>query len=334
MACSRLQLVLRCSQKAIMTPILIALLAPALWAAGNHIDKYLVDRRMQNAGVGAALLFSSLVGVPMALVFWLLQPRVMQVQPLHAGVLMLNGMLYIFSLWPYLIALQRDDAAVVVPLFQLTVVFSYLLGLVFLGEQLALAEMGAALLVVAGSLLLTVQWHKASRHARLKTPVLLLMLLAAFLNAMNWFLFKFVAVQENFFASSFWEYVGFGISALVLLFVAPWRNEFWAVLGRNSRALVGLAGLNELFALGAKVATNFASLFLPLAMISAIHSTQSFFVFLLGLLLSYLTPHRYKQDNMPAHVILQRVIAILLIVAGTVALSLTQAQAASHPQGF
>jgi len=83
-----------------MPSILIALLAPALWAAGNHIDKYLVDRRMLNTGVGAALVFSSIVGVPMIVVFWLLSPNVTAIHPLNAAILTINGALYIISLWP------------------------------------------------------------------------------------------------------------------------------------------------------------------------------------------------------------------------------------------
>jgi drug/metabolite transporter (DMT)-like permease len=302
-----------------MSPILIALLAPALWAAGNHIDKYLVDRRMTDAGVGAALVFSALVGVPMAVVFWLLHPAVTAMRPDHAALLTFNGALYVISLWPYLLALQRDDAAVVVPLFQLTVVFSYALGLIFLGEQLTLLEAGASALIIAGSLLLTVHWRAGMR---LKHDLLLLMVAAAFMNALNWFLFKFVAIQEDFFVSSFWEYTGFGMAAAGLLLIPVCRREFFRVLGTNSRQVIGLAGANEILALGAKIATNVASLALPLAVISTIHSLQAPFVLFFGLILSAVTPRHYLQDNVPANVFLQRMTAIVLIVVGTIGLSL------------
>lgn len=301
-----------------MSPILIALLAPALWAVSNHIDKYLVDRRMVDAGVGAALVFAALAGVPMALVFWLLHPAVTTLQPIHAALLTFNGALYVISLWPYLLALQHDDAAVVVPLFQLTVVFSYGLGLVFLGERITLLQAGASALIIAGSLVLTVHWRAGMK---LKKEVLLLMLAAAFLNAMNWFLFKFVAIQEDFFASSFWEYAGFSIAAMGLLLIPVCRRQFLQVLRTNSRQIISLAGLNELLALGAKISTNIASLALPLAVISTIHSVQSLFVLIFGLILSAVTPRHYKQDNISAHVFLQRMTAIVLIVAGTIGLS-------------
>jgi len=215
--------------------------------------------------------------------------------------------------------LRRDDASVVVPLFQLTVVFSYLLGLIFLGEQLTWLEAGASMLIIAGSLILTVDGD-AGFH--LKREVLLLMLAAAFLNALNWFLFKYVAVQENFLVSSFWEYAGFSIAAIFLLALRSPRMEFTKVVQKSSRQVIGLAGLNELLALGAKVATNIASLLLPLAVISVIHSTQSFFVLALSLILSTVTPRNYLQDNLGARVILQRVMAIVFIIAGAIGLSL------------
>lgn len=295
------------------------MLAPVLWAVGNHIDKYLVDRRMTNVGVGAALVFSALVGVPMAAVFWLLHPNVGAIQPIHAALLTLNGALYVVSLWPYMLALQRADAAVVVPLFQLTVVFSYGLGLVFLGEQLTPTVAGAAALIIAGSLMLTIHWHAGMR---LKKDVLLLMVAAAFINALNWFLFKFVAIHEAFFASSFWEYAGFSLAAVGLMLIPPCRVEFFRVLRVNSGKVMSLASVNEILALGAKIATNIASLTLPLALISTIHSLQSPFVLIFGLILSAVTPRHYKQDNIPTHIFLQRMTAIVLIVIGTVGLSL------------
>jgi hypothetical protein len=166
---------------------------------------------------------------------------------------------------------------------------------------------------------LTLHWRAGMR---LKHDVLLLMLAAAFLNALNWFLFKYAALSEDFFVSNFWEYAGFSIAALGLLLVARCRNEFFQVLATNSRRVIGLASLNEMLALGAKLATNIASLFLPLAVISSIHSMQSFFVLIFGLVLLSVTPHHYKQDNIHARAILQRMAAIVMIVAGAVALSL------------
>jgi hypothetical protein len=41
----------------------IALAAPALWSAVNYIDKYLVEKYFKGGGIGALLIFSSLVGI-------------------------------------------------------------------------------------------------------------------------------------------------------------------------------------------------------------------------------------------------------------------------------
>ena len=116
--------------------ILIALLAPACWALGNHIDKYLLGQRLDQRGIGSLMLFSALIGLPMMLLIVLIQPGVFQLSPLAGAIMMLNGMLYVIGLLPYFYALQHDEASIVVPLFQTTAVFSYLLGFVVLGEEL------------------------------------------------------------------------------------------------------------------------------------------------------------------------------------------------------
>jgi uncharacterized membrane protein len=54
----------------------------------------------------------------------IVQPDVLRIAPLHAVIVMLNGMVYVLGLLPYLYALQRDEASIVVPLFQTSAVFS------------------------------------------------------------------------------------------------------------------------------------------------------------------------------------------------------------------
>jgi uncharacterized membrane protein len=278
----------------------IALLSPALWAAGNHIDKFLLAKRLRAGGVGSLILFSSLIGfVPVFLILFI-HPAVLDISLRNAGIVILNGALYIASLLPYLHALHRDEASIVVPLFQTTAVFSYIFGLLVLGETLTLLQGLAAALIILGSLALSLEFQPKleAQRLRIKTDVLLLMLLASLLNALNWLLFKFVAVQEDFWVSSFWEYIGFiSFGVLAFLWVKPWRDEFFAVLKANSASVLSLAALNEGLSLTAKIATNIASLTAPLALISTVHGLQPAFVLGYGVLLTLFVPS-YGKENL------------------------------------
>src|SRR5262249_4261516 len=261
--------------------ISIALLAPALWALGNHIDKYLLGRRLDQRGVGSLMLFSALIGLPILPLILLFRPGVFLLSFLDAAILMLNGMLYVLGLLPYFYALQKDEASVVVPLFQTSAVFSYILGLLVLDEQLTGWQIGAALLIVVGSILITLEIEQ--RRSKFKAKLFALMLLASLLNALNWLLFKVVAVREDFWISSFWEYAGFALAGLLmLLFIKSYRHEFMAVLRQSKLNVLGLVAINENLSLAAKTAPNLASLLAPPALISTLPGLQALFVFLFG----------------------------------------------------
>ena len=195
--------------------LLIALLAPTLWAVTNHIDKYLLNQQLDQRGIGALLTASALIGLPCMLAIVLLRPGVLHISLFHSLMMVANGVLYIVGLLPYLYALQRDETSIIVPLFQTTAIFSYLLGLIFLDEQLSIRQLAAVLLLVGGAVIISLE--RKWQLVQFKADVFWLMLLAALLNALNWFVFKYVAIQDDFWATSFWEYAGFLLTALFIL---------------------------------------------------------------------------------------------------------------------
>lgn len=302
-----------------MNWVYIALLSPALWAMTNHIDKYLIERELQDQKVGSLLLFSSLIGlVPLVLIL-IARPQVLSIAPWHGALIVLNGGVYVLGLLPYYYALQRDEASIVVPLFQTATIFSYGLGLLILGEQLTSQQLLASLLIISGAVLLSIELNVKSFTFKFK--VFALMMLASCLNALNWLLFKVVAIQEEFWLTSFWEYTGFvAIGGCLLIFVRSYRQEFIVTIRCNRFSVIGLVAINEVISLAAKTATNVASLVAPIALVSTLHGLQPLFVFVYGILLTICLP-RYVQEQLQPHLLLQKTIAIALSIVGTALLT-------------
>ncbi|HNP88293.1 MAG: EamA family transporter [Chloroflexi bacterium SZAS-1] len=299
--------------------LLIALLAPTLWAVTNHIDKYLLNQQLDQRGIGALLTASALIGLPCMLAIVLLRPGVLHISLFHSLMMVANGVLYIVGLLPYLYALQRDETSIIVPLFQTTAIFSYLLGLIFLDEQLSIRQLAAVLLLVGGAVIISLE--RKWQLVQFKADVFWLMLLAALLNALNWFVFKYVAIQDDFWATSFWEYAGFLLTALfILLAVPPYRRDFVVAMRHGGRQMIGLSALNELIGIGAKTATNIASLLAPLALVSSINGLQPLFTFIYGIVLTYYLP-RYGSERLSRGIVMQKTTALVLIIAGTTLLS-------------
>lgn len=278
-----------------MNWFLIALITPALWAASNHIDKYLLSKYFKSGGVGALMVFSSVVGVFLLPFIVFLHPEVLQFSSTSL-LIALNGFLYIFAVLPYFYALQKDEATITVPIFQLIPVFSYVLAYFVLGETLTDFQLIGGAFIVTGAVGMSLDLSQ-DKKIGFKKDIFLLMFLSSLLFALNFLFFKFFALKSDFWFTSFWEYVGFAIFAtLLMLFVKSYRNQFFLVLKTNRINVLAVNGINEIVNIIAKISFNFASLLTPVTMVWIVDGTQPLFVFLYGVLLTLMFPHICKED--------------------------------------
>lgn len=298
-----------------MNWFLIALIPPALWSVTNHFDKYLLSKYFKGGGVGALMIFSSIIGVFVLGLIALIHPEVLRVPPHNAFLISLNGFLYILAILPYFYALQKDEASIAVPLFQMVPVFSYVLGWVVLKEQLSSIQIAGGLFILLGAVGMSLELLEGKR-VRFKKDVFLLMALSSLLFALNFLFFKFFALESTFWVTSFYEYIGFVVFALLLLvFVAPYRKEFIAVMKKNSLTVLSLNGVNEVVNIIAKLSFNFASLLTPITLTWVVNGFQPLFVFLYGVILTVFFPH-ISQEKIGKKHLAQKLAAILVMFIG------------------
>jgi uncharacterized membrane protein len=297
-----------------MNWFLIALIAPFFWAITNHIDKYLINRYFKSGGVGALMIFSAIIGVVLLPIIYLIEPDVIHLKTSFAIFMILNGILYVVGLLPYFYALAEDEASIIVPLFQLIPFFGYLLALVVLNENLTLLQIFASLLVISGAILISLDLTKEKN--KFKAKVFWLMVLSSFLVALNGLIFKFIALKENFWITSFWEYVGFSVAGIILLtFIKSYRNQFLFILKNNKIAVLSINGTNEILNIIAKMVMNFATILAPLALVWVINGFQPFFVFILGIILTIFSPTLGKESVLKKHLV-QKFTAIVIMFIG------------------
>jgi uncharacterized membrane protein len=291
-----------------------AIAAPALWSISNHLDKYLLGKYFKEGGAGALLIFSCMIAVVFAPLILLFRPHVFGIPLSHLLLMVLNGLLYILALIPYMYAMQQDEASIVAPLFQLLAVFGYLVGVIFLNEHLTTQQLFASALIVTGAVLLSLD---LVGKPRLKGRVFWLMCLASLVLAVNNGIFKFVAIQADFWTTIFWESVGIVFAGLLLLVCVPqYRRQFIAALRINRASVLGLNGCNEVINLVAKVSMNFATLLAPLAVVLVVNGFQPLFVFGYGVFLTIFFPTLATED-ITKRGLAQKLISILIVCVGT-----------------
>jgi drug/metabolite transporter (DMT)-like permease len=213
----------------------------------------------------------------------------------------------------YLHALQSDEASVVAPFFQTVPLFGYLLAFFVLGERLSGLQVTRGILIVVGTLIVSLRFgHQAHRF---KLRLVLLMLCCGLAAAVSSLIFKLFAIEVAFWTTTFWMFVGEAIFGVALLCVASYRRQLIDLFRSNAAALLTVNGSNELINLGGGLGNRYALMFAPLAIVQAISSTTTLFVFVFGVLLSVLFP-QLGREALSWRDLLQKGAAAALVALG------------------
>ncbi len=295
-----------------MNWFLISLVAPLLWGVNNYIDKYLVSHYFKKEGIGVLMIFSSVIAIFLLPFIFIFKPDVLSIDLRSVFILFISAFIYLLAVWFYFIALKEDEASQVVPLFQFIPVFSYFLGLFFLGENLSLFKIFACLLVILSAVGLSFDFGKKMKF---KNKVFWFMVLSSFSYAFNFFLFKFVALDVSFWTVTFWEYIGLVVCTLFLFLIPSLRVGFFRMLKINKGWVVGINFLNEMINVIAKTVLNFATLLAPLAVVWTVNGFHPFVVLFYGFVLSLILPKVFKEDFSKIN-LAKKVIFILIMFIG------------------
>ena len=293
--------------------LIFALAGPVCWAVSTHIDKYLVDRYFRESDTAILIVFTSLLGVLTLPLIWWFHAGVFDPSWRSIAVMTVSGVMYMSAMLFYLRAIQSHEASVVAPLFQATTIFSFLLAYLMLGETLTWIGLGGLALIVAGVLFLSVD--RSLRFGSFKTKLVVTMLACTFILALANVLFKFYAIQDDFWTTTFWTFVGEALFGFAILAVPHYRRQFAHLVRTNTGALLGVSGANELINLGGSLGVRYATLLAPVALVSAVSSTTTLFVFAFGTLLTLFAPHLSQEDISRGN-LARKAIAAVIVTAG------------------
>ncbi len=290
-----------------------ALLGPVSWAASTHIDKYLVEKYFKHSETAVLMVFTAIVGLLALPLIWLFDRTVVSVATADAVIVALSGALYMGAMLFYLRAVQSEEASVVAPLFQFSTVFTLFLGYLLLHEVLSWPQLGGVALILAGALAVSMRGRAFLRQFNLR--LVLLMAAATGILALSTVLFKYFAVQTGFWTTTFWMFTGEAVFGAGILAIPYCFREFVDLFRRSPGPVMGVNGANELINLGGGLAVRFASLLAPVALVSAVSSTTTLFVFLFGVLLTEFFP-RLGREDLSARNLVQKGVSAVLVTAG------------------
>ncbi len=296
-----------------MNWLIYAFSGPILWALSTHIDKYLVERYFKQGSVAVLMVFTAIIGALTLPFVWFLQPDVVALDLESIVLIAISGTLYMSAIYFYLQALQTEEASTISPFFQAAGVFGLIFGYAILGEQISYSQIIGALLIIAGSVILSLNFGQNTNHV--KKQLVILMLFCALAISLSSLIFKFFASHDEFWTTTFWNFFGQALFGVILMLAPKNRKQFSEMIHANAGALLSVTMTNELINLGGNLGVRYTLILAPLGVVQAISSTTSFFVLFFGVILSLFLPN-LSREKITIGSLMQKIIATTLVFAG------------------
>ncbi len=311
----------------IMNWFILSLIPPILFALAVYIDKYLISRfknkntQEETSDVGSLILYSSLFGIIICLFLLIIfRGSIFEISNYDKLILTASGLCGVFAMIFYLYAIEKDEASIVAPLFQLIPIFGLLFEFLIIGTVPSSIQIWGSLLIVLSGIALTMEFESL-KIKKIKLNIFILMFLSSMFFSMIAVLFKFVTADESlFWISSFWEYLAWGFLGIILfLFNKKYRRSFLNSFKNDGITISGINLLNESINTIANSSKNFAALLVPVALVYSVEALQPMFIFFFGIIVSVFFPKIIKED-ISRKALIQKTLFIVLMIIGTILL--------------
>ena len=299
--------------------ITLTILASFLWGITNHIDKFMINGIDENGNnVKTLLVFSTFVaGIVLTPIWLILSKFNLAISTLSLISVLSASVVYILATYFYFKALSENDASIVVVMFQLIPVFSYILALILFKENLNLQQIIGSLIIIASAVIISFDFKEKNNKKKFKA--LLLMTLSSLLYAVYFILFDIAIRDSAYYSCAFYYQIGFLLLGIILLFIKSFRTSFLKAIKNNGKQYLALNTTNEVINLTANLLVNFANLTIPIALANVLNGLQGMFVFILGVLGTIFLP-KYFKENLSKDIVFQKVFCIILGIIGLIVL--------------
>lgn len=299
--------------------ILITILASLLWGFTNHIDKFLIneiDDKKNNVRI--LLVFSTFVaGLVLAPIWLIISKLSIEISSISLICILCASLAYTIATIFYFKAIEKNDASVVVVMFQMIPVFSYILALILFKENLTIRQMIGSIIILLSSVIISLDFKEKNKNKKFKA--LILMTLSSIFCAIYFILFDVGIRNSSYNSCAFWYQMGFLIIGIILLCFKSFRKPFVDAVKKNGKRFFIVNTTNELVNMVAGLLANYANVMIPIALVNVLNGFQGAFTFLIGVLGTIFIP-KYIKEDLNKEVVIQKILCIILSIVGLIIL--------------
>ena len=289
--------------------VLFTLLNLFLWSFGNIIDKILLNKVVKNPL--SYYIFSVMFQTLFIIFVFLIVNPVFTLEFLFLS--FISGLLGGAAFLLFLVALQKEEASVIVPISYLGNVFIVVLSYVFLNEAFELSKYIGIAFLITGSIILS---YKKSKTKLRFTPALFYIILSSLCFAAGTVFNKYAL---NFINP--WTFLIFGMSgayflSLFLLLKQEIREGFFDCLKLNKKYYF-ITGVSQVFGMGGFAALLIALSLGPATLVSSMSATKPLVILILTIILSVFVPHIFK-EKIDRKTLAAKIFSTFLIIIGAI----------------
>lgn len=291
-----------------MSWLLLAFVPPVLYASTNVIDSMLLQNIRSRPIV--FLRLANTIGALAAILFvFPLYPLI----PDFSTTLLLLGIGFIYgcTAFLYFSAIDREEVSRIMPIIFLFVPVLFVLEKLFLKTNFTALQTAGIFLTVMGAALIS---YKHQLRKTIHAAALGLALLYAFIEGFRLLLEKHALGVVHPYQLLVFENIGAAMFPLLTLFFEKKITTDTIIPGRVKKTIF-IFILAESLILLAALAFLSASVVLPITIVSAIATSQTFFVLLFSTLVAYKRPGMIKELFDPKN-ILFKFISVIMIMGG------------------
>ena len=169
--------------------VIVGILASLLWGITNHIDKYMLSGISKSKNnIKVLLVFSTFIaGIVLTPLWLILSHFKVSISFISLVSVLIASFIYVLATYFYYKAIDKNDASLVVVMFQLIPVFSYILALILFKEQLSVNEIIGSIIIILSAVIISFDFNEKNNNKKFKA--LVFMILASLFYAIYFILF-------------------------------------------------------------------------------------------------------------------------------------------------
>lgn len=301
------------------TAVILTILASFFWGVTNHIDKFMITGIEESKNsIKILLVFSTFIaGIVLTPIWLIISHFTISISFISLISVIVASLFYTIATVFYFKAIEKNDASIVVVMFQLIPVFSYILALILFKENLTIRQIIGSIIIILSAVIISFDFNE--KNNRKKFKALLLMTLSSLCYSLYFILFDIGIRNSSYYSCAFWYQIGFLIIGIILLCIKSFRLPFVNAIKKNGRKYLVLNTTNEVINLIANLLVNYANLIIPIALVNVLNGFQGAFAFILGIVGTLLLP-KYIKEDLSKKVVIQKIVCIILGIIGLVIL--------------